>query len=205
MRVFKIIGGLGCISSALFTGLITLFGFLNLGSTETLANFCLTSVLATMTFGLIWAGWHLVIRQNLPLPGKSKALIALAVSTFAGFVVAFAIPGFMAVSLSRSSNPCINNLRQIEAAKAQWALENNQGTNDTPTSSDISIYLLNGKMPACPSGGKYTIGRVGEDPKCSIGDSAWPNVHALNYGGSWWKNFKAAYRILFGRYRAQSP
>lgn len=68
-------------------------------------------------------------------------------------------------------NTCINHLRQIDAAKQQWALEHNKTADAVPTVQDIAPYIkldANGNIPACPDGGTYTIGAVGEVPTCSI-------------------------------------
>ena len=65
-------------------------------------------------------------------------------------------------------NACINNLRQIDAAKQLWALENDKTATDVPTVQDLLPYFSNGVFPACPSGGTYTIGAVDETPTCSI-------------------------------------
>ena len=68
-------------------------------------------------------------------------------------------------------NACINNLRQIDAAKNQWALENNKTVGAVPTAQDIAPYVkldANGNISGCPSGGTYTIGAVGVPPTCSI-------------------------------------
>jgi membrane protein involved in colicin uptake len=68
-------------------------------------------------------------------------------------------------------NACINNLRLIDSAKQQWALENKKQATDTPVWDDLRPYLghgPNGEMPSCPDGGSYTIGTVGEKPTCSI-------------------------------------
>jgi hypothetical protein len=56
----------------------------------------------------------------------------------------------------------------IDSAKQQWALENHKRDTDTPTEQNIAPYLPGGKLPACPDGGTYTIGAVGEKPRCSI-------------------------------------
>jgi outer membrane lipoprotein-sorting protein len=67
-------------------------------------------------------------------------------------------------------NACINNLRQIDAAKNQWALENNKKAGTIVTEDDIKPYIkldADGNLPKCPSGGTYTIGKVGEKPTCS--------------------------------------
>jgi len=68
-------------------------------------------------------------------------------------------------------NACINNLRQIDAAKNEWALEKGKPNGTPVTEADIKPYIkldANGNLPTCPSGGKYTIGKVGEKPTCSI-------------------------------------
>jgi hypothetical protein len=68
-------------------------------------------------------------------------------------------------------NACINHLRQIDAAKNQWALENNKAEGAVPTAQDIAPYIkldADGNIPGCPSGGTYTIGAVGVPPSCSI-------------------------------------
>jgi len=74
-------------------------------------------------------------------------------------------------------NTCINRLRQIDAAKNQWALENGKTDGAIPTAQDIAPYIkldANGNIPGCPSGGTYTIGAVGVPPTCSIPGHALP-------------------------------
>jgi chromosome segregation ATPase len=65
-------------------------------------------------------------------------------------------------------NACINNLRQIDAAKQQWALENDKTADAIPTAQDLLPYLSNLVFPVCPSGGVYTINAVSVSPACSI-------------------------------------
>jgi Skp family chaperone for outer membrane proteins len=65
-------------------------------------------------------------------------------------------------------NACINNLRQIDAAKQQWALENDKPANAIPPAQDLLPYFRGGIFPVCPSGGGYTINAVGVPPTCSI-------------------------------------
>jgi hypothetical protein len=65
-------------------------------------------------------------------------------------------------------NACINNLRQIDAAKQQWALEKNKPANAIPTAQDLLPYFKDGIFPACPSGGTYVLNAVGELPSCSV-------------------------------------
>jgi hypothetical protein len=71
-------------------------------------------------------------------------------------------------------NACINNLRQIDAAKNQFALEKGKKNGDDVSDADITPYLKGGTLPTCPSGGKYTIGKVGENPVCSTAGHLLP-------------------------------
>jgi len=65
-------------------------------------------------------------------------------------------------------NECLNNLRQIDAAKNQWALESNKTAGDIPTEQDLLPYIVGEVFPVCPDGGTYMIGAVGVPPTCSI-------------------------------------
>lgn len=65
-------------------------------------------------------------------------------------------------------NTCINNLRQIDGAKQQWALEKNKALDDVPTVKDLLPYLKDGVFPTCPDGGVYSINMVDAAPTCTI-------------------------------------
>jgi len=74
-------------------------------------------------------------------------------------------------------NACINNLRQLDAAKNQFALEKGKTNGDAVTEADIKPYIAldaTGNLPKCPAGGKYTLGKIGESPTCSIPDHLLP-------------------------------
>src|SRR5438552_8016772 len=67
----------------------------------------------------------------------------------------------------RGTRSCITNLMFLAGAKEMWAVEQHKSTNDVPTMADIALYTPGG-VPSCPSGGTYTLGRVGQAPKCNI-------------------------------------
>ncbi|HVU27165.1 MAG TPA: hypothetical protein VHG71_05450 [Verrucomicrobiae bacterium] len=71
-------------------------------------------------------------------------------------------------SETEEENACLNNLRQIDAAKQQWALENNKTADAVPGERDLLPYFKNQTFPVCPSGGVYSINAVGVSPSCSI-------------------------------------
>jgi hypothetical protein len=63
---------------------------------------------------------------------------------------------------------CIANLRQMDGATQQWALENRKAVQSPVLVDQIALYLKGGKLPVCPEGGVYTHSIVGTPPKCSI-------------------------------------
>lgn len=71
-----------------------------------------------------------------------------------GLLAAIAIPSFMRARTTAQKNACINNLRQIEAAKDQYALEAGL-TNLAPlTFTDIGPKTTGGflkQWPCCPA------------------------------------------------------
>ena len=67
-----------------------------------------------------------------------------------------------------TANACLNQLRQIDSAKQQWALEHQKTVQSVPTDKDLSPYLPGQVIPTCPGGGKYTLGPVASAPVCSI-------------------------------------
>ena len=73
-----------------------------------------------------------------------------------------------------NASACIANLRAIEVAKAQWALDKNKDANDVPTTQDLLPYLKEGTLPVCPDGGTYSINAAGTLPTCSISGHVLP-------------------------------
>src|SRR5205823_9165892 len=83
-----------------------------------------------------------------------------------GLLAAIAIPNFIKARTTSQQNACINNLRQIDGAEQQWALETKQAAAAVPTYPDVSAYMRNAVV--CPSGGaagtfalSYTLVAVG--------------------------------------------
>ena len=101
-----------------------------------------------------------------------------------GLLAAIAIPNFVRARSTSQQNACINNLRLIDAAKQQWALEKGMPSGATPTldataATGLQPYLgrgAAGEVPFCPldSGqtGAYVIGAVSNKPTCNLGTDA---------------------------------
>lgn len=88
-----------------------------------------------------------------------------------GLLAAIAIPSFVSARTKSQTNACINNLRQIDGAKDQYALEKD-GATPADMAALVPEYIK--KTPNCPGGGEYTIGALAIDPKCNS-----TVVHAL--------------------------
>ncbi len=99
-----------------------------------------------------------------------------------GLLAAIAIPNFIKARATAQQNACINNLRQIDAAINEWALENGKSNGATPTATLVSAYIkLNAanSVPGCPAGGVYAYGNVGDTPQISCSLSTLSTPHAL--------------------------
>ncbi len=95
-----------------------------------------------------------------------------------GMLAAIAVPNFLKSRMISQRNACIENMRQIDGAKASWALEFKKSTADTPVAADLygaDKYIKD--EPKCPAGGAYTIDSVGTKPSCS--KAALPDDHVL--------------------------
>src|SRR5438477_12065760 len=78
-----------------------------------------------------------------------------------GLLAAIAIPNFVRARTTSQRNACINNLRQIDGAKQQWALENHKTSTDTAPTSTRSEERRVGKesrnWPDCAHNGYKTV------------------------------------------------
>ena len=64
-----------------------------------------------------------------------------------GLLAAIAIPNFVKARENAQLNSIFNNLRILEGAKDQWALENKKGTGDAVAAvSTVSDYLKGGTI-----------------------------------------------------------
>ena len=90
-----------------------------------------------------------------------------------GLLAAIAIPNFVKARTTAQQNACINNLRQIDGAIQQWALEQKQPATATANETDVTPFLKSSIV--CPSSGNagtfatsYTLGLVSARPLCQI-------------------------------------
>ena len=96
-----------------------------------------------------------------------------------GLLAAIAIPSFLKARQTSQANACINNLKQLDAAVNQMAVERGLRTGSNFNfPSDITPYIkltTAGGLPPCPVGGTYGGGAIATTlPTCSLGSSVTP-------------------------------
>ena len=91
----------------------------------------------------------------------------LIVVMIIGILLAIAVPSMFNASERARANACRANLRQIQAAKEQWAMANNREPTATPTRNDLSPTFIQ-NWPSCPAGFQYdnNIGNLSTPPTC---------------------------------------
>jgi prepilin-type N-terminal cleavage/methylation domain-containing protein len=109
------------------------------------------------------------MKKRTARPGGFTLVEIMIVVAIIGLLASIAVPNFVKARTTAQMNACISNLRQIDGAIQQWALDTKQGDAGTVTAADILPYLKN--AVTCPSGGKtfaesYSISTVSAPPAC---------------------------------------
>ena len=97
-----------------------------------------------------------------------------------GLLAAIAIPSFVKARQDSQTKACVNNLRIMDAAKEEAAMEYKWSPTQTigaSEESNVVNYIKGGKKPVCPASGTYTWGAMNVQPSCSLTNAnhALPN------------------------------
>ena len=69
-----------------------------------------------------------------------------------GILAAIAIPNFIKARVQANAKACVNNLKQVDGAKQQYALEFKlKGSDTVPSMGSLTIYLRNPDATTCPT------------------------------------------------------
>ena len=97
-----------------------------------------------------------------------------------GILLAIAVPNFIRARESSRSKACQGNLKQIDSAVEQWAMDTKAASNAVPPALATLVgaagYIKT--LPVCPSSGTYTMGAtIAAPPTCTIGaNGGFPHV-----------------------------
>ena len=99
-----------------------------------------------------------------------------------GLLAAIAIPNFVKARTTAQRNACINNLRQLDGAIQQFALEQKKAATDPVKLTDCTPYLKN--SVTCPAGGttiddSYAVTDCQTSPTCISKGGGLANQHNL--------------------------
>jgi len=100
--------------------------------------------------------------------GFAKAGMVMGyVSIFLTLFLVVAVPNFIKAARGPAPIACIHNLRLIQAAKEQWALDKHKQPGDPVVDEEVNAYWKGSRRPVCTAGGTYSYNPVGVDPTCT--------------------------------------
>jgi hypothetical protein len=95
-------------------------------------------------------GIHGIASDDRPIPGPRKL----------SFKERFSWENLEANWNIAGRNACIANLKQMDGATQQWALDNKKTDADVVDGMASAQYLKGADVPLCPGGGKYRFSNV---------------------------------------------
>ena len=80
-----------------------------------------------------------------------------------GILLAIAVPNFVKARQNSRVQTVVGNLKQIESAKEQWAMDTGASSTATPAQADLEPNYVK-KWPSGPVTGTYTPGDMSTEP-----------------------------------------
>ena len=93
-----------------------------------------------------------------------EIMITLSIISFLLAIVAYS---YVKSNKTAKTTICISNLKELDSAIDQWALENHisAGTSISGYEEDVYDGYVKGRKPQCPAGGEYLFGTIGTRPQ----------------------------------------
>ena len=128
------------------------------------------------------------MKNNLKKAVRAFTLVEIMIVVLIiGILLAIAVPNFIRAREQSRAKSCSANLKQIDSAKQQWAMDNKiANTNTTSPTLDAtsttglvgpSLYIK--ATPVCPSTGvvtDYNVGNINTDPTCANSSTAYKHT-----------------------------
>ena len=106
-------------------------------------------------------------RTTKPVYHARRAVIAFVLVGAAALLLLALLLPHLGRSKGGPATGCPANLRAIYLAKAMLA-DDKKLTNGIVVTKEELLPYLYGDWPRCPQGGEYSIGRIGDPPRCSF-------------------------------------
>lgn len=95
-----------------------------------------------------------------------------------GVILNIAAPNMVRARERTRSRACVSNLRRIDGAKEQWAMDTRARAGATGPAMTLLVgparYIK--ANPVCPSNGSYTINNLGTHPACNTAGGPYPHT-----------------------------
>ena len=91
----------------------------------------------------------------------------MIVVTIMAMLMAIATPSFVRARDSARTNSCMANLKAIDGAKTQWAMEYRKTDGEAVSWNDLAPSYMKSQV-TCPWGVGYTLQPVGTPPYCPV-------------------------------------
>lgn len=113
-----------------------------------------------------------------PLPKKKRWPFVVVISFLVLLGAFLVVPSQIKAKATACKNACVNNLRQLDGAKEQYALQKQLPAGHVLSAEEEKLVyeFVKGGEPKCPGGGNYKLNPIDSAPTC---DSLREGGHSL--------------------------
>ena len=106
------------------------------------------------------------MRKSIRKKGFTLVEVMIVVAMIA-MLLAIAAPSFVKTRDTARTTACLSNLKSVDDAKMQWAMETHKCDGDAVLWADLSPSYMKSQV-ACPWGYEYTLQPIGVPPYCPV-------------------------------------
>ncbi|MBC8140698.1 MAG: prepilin-type N-terminal cleavage/methylation domain-containing protein [Armatimonadetes bacterium] len=122
--------------------------------------------------------------KNMKSANRAFTLVEIMIVVLIiGILLAIAIPNFIRAREQSRAKSCSANIKQLDSAAQQWAMDTKAAAGATVTSANLvgpALYVK--KEPLCPSGTTaYTLSTIDAPPVCPNATAGVVTAQAVSY------------------------
>lgn len=110
--------------------------------------------------------------------GAFTLIEVMIVVVIMGVLLNIAAPNLVRARERTRSRACVSNLRRIDGAKEQWAMDTraSSGAAGPAMTALVGAARYIKSTPVCPSNGSYTVNNLGTHPACNTSGGPYPHT-----------------------------